>query len=277
MADRRTRSAVVATDGPPSAGSPTSRFEPVQRRTVPEAIRFQIEKGLDGGVFAPDAPLPTLRELSEQFGASRAAVREAMQGLLATGHVRRRGTRLYAVEHLPAINQRDLQGERNRIRQLFEVRRLIELPMVELAVQRATREDREELRAIAVRFDKNLEFATFRALDRDFHWCLAGLTHNPLLTEVYRKVLDALFESQEWNKLLHETLDNRARRAIVAASGREHRAIADAVLRGSREAASRCVAQHLETVETHLVERLSESEELQSDAPLVPTGPTRRE
>ena len=46
-------------------------------------------------------PIPSERDLAEQFRVARTSVREAIQGLLSLGVIERRGNRSFVVEHLP--------------------------------------------------------------------------------------------------------------------------------------------------------------------------------
>ena len=52
----------------------------------------------------------------------------------------------------------------------------------------------------------------FRTLDRRFHTLIANACGNPLLVEIYGKVLDALFRSAEFESLLYDEA-NRDRRS----------------------------------------------------------------
>jgi GntR family transcriptional repressor for pyruvate dehydrogenase complex len=143
-----------------------------------------------------------------------------------------------------------------RVHELFEVRRLIELPMIELAAARATEEERRAITELAAQFHDDLELEEFSAMDRAFHWGLARLAHNQLLAEVYGKVLDALFDSEDWDRLLSESLSPQAVRGIITAAGREHRRIATAVKRGEEVTALEAISAHLTTVENRIIAQL---------------------
>src|SRR5260370_9002306 len=60
-------------------------YTPIQSNKVFEQIAEQIEKRILSGELRSGDRLPTERELSEQFHASRAAVREAMKTLAQRG------------------------------------------------------------------------------------------------------------------------------------------------------------------------------------------------
>jgi GntR family transcriptional repressor for pyruvate dehydrogenase complex len=240
---------MIATSGP--------RFEPVTRRTVAQQVREHLTGRIRDGSLAPGDPVPSERALCEQFGVARTSVREAIQGLASLGLVERRGNRTHVVEHLPDVAVDGGDRRKERVRELFEVRRVIEIPAVELAVRRATAAERAELVELSARFTPEMELAAFRALDRQFHWALARACGNRLLAEMYHKVLDALFQSPEFASLLDARANRRAVRRIVASAGEAHRAIAAAVTAGDRDAVVRSVEAHLDDVEDRMVTHLA--------------------
>ena len=233
----------------------TLAFDPIVRRTVSEEIRDRIQARILAGDFAPGAALPSERTLCEEFGVARTSVREAMQWLASTGLTERRGNRTHVVEHLPdlriAVDERKL-----RLRDVFEVRRLIELPMAELVAERATDDERLEIERIARRFRKSMPLDAFRPLDRDFHWAVARASHNAVLAEVYLKVLEGLFESDEFADLLFAKPNKAAVAKIVSSATEAHQAIAAAIVRGDPVATVEAVEAHLRDVEDRMLAQL---------------------
>jgi GntR family transcriptional repressor for pyruvate dehydrogenase complex len=207
------------------------------------------------GALPPGSRLPSERELCEAFNVARTSVRGAIQGLISLGLVERRGNRAFVAEELPSFSSAELSSERIRVKELFEVRRLIELPMTELAACRATDEERAEIAALAAQFLPDMELVEFRRLDRAFHSVLARASHNPLLAEVYAKVLVALFESDEWSTML-ASAPRDAIHEIIKSSSREHREIAARIANGDPVASLEAMADHLDTVEARIVSGL---------------------
>ena len=236
-------------------------FEPITRQTVTELVRAQLVERIASGELAPGVALPAERTLSEQFGVARTSVREAMQGLMSLGLVQRQGNRVHVVEHLPTIAISDpidarADSRKAFVRQLFETRRVLELPIFELASERATDEQREDIRRVASEFWVGMPLPEFRKLDRKFHTTITAACGNPLLMEVYGKVVDALFRSGEFESLLYDEA-NRARvDQLVERSVREHHEIAVAFLRGNPVAVLCASERHLANVESHIVDEL---------------------
>jgi GntR family transcriptional repressor for pyruvate dehydrogenase complex len=239
-------------NGQTAAGHTTS-FDPVSRRTVSAEIRQRLADAIHSGQLAPGTPLPAERVLCQEFGVARTSVREAIQGLVIAGYLERRGNRSVIAEHLPEIN---FAGDDRKalVRQLFEVRQVIEPAIAEMAARRATDEERTEIGEIAARSTRNL--AEFREIDRSFHAALARACGNPLLNEVHAKALAARCGSGEFESLLYAEVNRVEVIEIIDSATEAHRAIADAVVKGYSRKAVAAVVAHLDDVERRMVERL---------------------
>jgi GntR family transcriptional repressor for pyruvate dehydrogenase complex len=239
-----------------SVAEPTVVFEPIGRETLSGRIREQLHQRIATGELEPGARIPSERTLSEQFRVARTSVREAMQGLVSLGVIERRGNRSFVAERLPDVTLNAADDAKSFVRQLFETRRTLELPIIRFAADRASDDDRAEIAAVAARFRPGIGLAEFRRLDRRFHATIASACGNPLLVEVYAKVLARLFESDEFDRLLTSTRNRAEVRRIVDASARHHAAIAGAIAAGDTESAVRDGAAHLDAVERGIVDRL---------------------
>ena len=231
-------------------------FEPISRETVSSQIRAQLIRRITTGDLGPGQQMPSERELAEQFRVARTSVREAMQGLLSLGLIERRGNRSFVSEHLPDVTVDAPADRKGFVTQLFETRRVLEVPIFVLAAERATDESRAAVSTLADRFVDDLDIATFRQLDREFHTTLALACGNPLLIELYGKVLDQLFRSNEFDAMLGAEHNRAEVRRIITDSCAAHRSIAAAFLDGDGTAMAACAHEHLDTVEHGLVDDL---------------------
>ena len=202
--------------------------------------------------------MPAERQLCEQFGVARTSVREAIQGLTASGYLERRGNRPVVAERMPEIRltgvSATLDQRKELVRQLFEVRRTIEPTMSELAARRATVDERADIAELAARSCDQLD--EFRTIDRAFHTAISRACGNPLLQEVYGKTLGALFDSGELASLLYAEINRREVGDIIRSSTAAHRAIAEALVAGRRKATISAVQAHLDDVERRMIDRL---------------------
>jgi GntR family transcriptional repressor for pyruvate dehydrogenase complex len=231
-------------------------FEPVSRATLSAQIRDQLIELVTAGVLAPGERVASERDLSVKFGVARTSVREAMQGLLSLGVIERRGNRFFVAEHLPDVSFREIDDRKEFLRHLFETRRLLELPIIELAAQRATPASRAEITSLADRFAAPMTLREFRELDRRFHAAIAHACRNPLLVELYGKVLGRLFQSAALESMLEDEANQVEVDRIVEKSMRQHAALARAIATGDPAAAACEGRAHLESVESGLIDRL---------------------
>lgn len=231
-------------------------FEPISRETVSSQIRAQLLRRIRIGDLAPGSSMPSERGLSEQFQVGRTSVREAMQGLLSLGVIEHRGNRAYVVEHLPDVVVNANEDRKTFVVELFETRRVLEVPIFTLATERAAESARQEVAALADRFGDVLGLAAFRQLDREFHTTIAASCGNPFLVELYGKVIDQLFRSREFDELLNDETNRAGVKRIVERASVAHEEIAAAFSAGDAEAMGKAAKAHLDSVEESMLDDL---------------------
>ena len=176
-------------------------YSPIQSSKVFEKIAEQIEKRILSGELRSGDRLPTERELSEQFQASRTAVREAMKTLAQRGLVDMRPGRGTIVIDGTSQAMRNslglmmMVGQSGDSTNLVEVREIIEPGIAALAAIRATEEEIMAMREAVRVMDANLNEAdAFIAADNDFHRALAKGTQNVLVLTLVDSIVDLLSE-----------------------------------------------------------------------------------
>jgi GntR family transcriptional regulator, transcriptional repressor for pyruvate dehydrogenase complex len=227
-------------------------IEPVERRTVSAGVRDRLLDAVRSGELVPGQPVPSERALCEQFGVARTSVREAIQGLVSAGVLERRGNRTLVAERLPTVKL-DGDDRKHMVRQLFEVRRVLEPQMAGLTALRASDGERSRINEIAARNPRQLD--EFRATDREFHSALAHGCANPVLTELHAKALASLFGSGEFASLLYAEA-NRREVGIIRSATDAHRAIACGIVNGDVKRTIAAVETHLADIERRMIERL---------------------
>jgi GntR family transcriptional repressor for pyruvate dehydrogenase complex len=228
-------------------------FEPVERRTVSAEVRERILDAVRSGQLLPGDAVPSERSLCEQFGVARTSVREAIQGLITSGVLERRGNRTQVAERVPSLRL-DGDDRKATVRQLFEVRRILEPQMAALAAERASDLERRRIVELAGRVTRQLD--EFRAVDREFHALIAHACGNEVLTELHAKALAALFGSDEFASLLYAEPNRREVAEIIRSATEAHRAIAQGIADGDAQATVAAVQCHLNDVEKRMIERL---------------------
>lgn len=250
------------TDGgpavPPSParlGTLVPQFEAISRRTVAEGVREALLDKIRVGALGPGSQLPSERVLCEQFVVARTSVREAIQGLASLGLVERRGNRLYVAEHLPGVTFAD--DRKRSVAHVFEVRRVVEVPVAELAARRAQPGARAEIAELGASFRTDMPLDEFRRRDREFHATIASACGNPALAELHSKVLDTLFRSTDFDSLLSASQNAAIVRQIIDEATDAHRLIGEGIRRGSVSQVRRAAETHLNQVEALMVAQMT--------------------
>ncbi len=180
----------------------------LQGRRLHETIVQRFHTMIQEGALVHGAKLPAERVLAEQLKVGRSSVREAirtleLQGLVVSKHGS--GTfintqSLEAVATLMTSNRGagDPSAAERQLRDIFEVRHLLEPQLAALAAQRATPEDVERLATILEEQQRQImEGETGVDADTEFHFALATATHNTALVKVVSAVEDVLRQSRD--------------------------------------------------------------------------------
>ena len=226
----------------------------LQGQRLHESIVQRFHALIQQGTLKHGAKLPAERVLAEQLKVSRSSVREAirtleLQGLVVSKHGS--GTfintqNLDAVATLMTSSLGEgLGADEAQLRDIFEVRHLLEPQIAALAAQKATPEDVERLAAILEEQQHQiLEGETGVDADTKFHFALATATHNGALVKVVSAVEDVLQQSRD------QSLQQPGRPERSLAS---HRQILEMVRAGDQVGAREAMEYHLTAVEPSAV------------------------
>jgi GntR family transcriptional repressor for pyruvate dehydrogenase complex len=225
--------------------------KPAKRKTkskkIYEQIARHIKEMIEQGVLAPGDKLPPMTELAKQFGVSRATVREAFSSLVGMGLIDLRhgeGTFVQRIDVqtmvIEPMNAALLLG-RSNLRELLEVRRLLEESTVRYACERWTEEGLQAIEAALLQEKtdkKNLEERV--SSDLQFHISIAEACGNNVLynlmntlSEALRSILRSTHEAAEDPE---ELMD-------------EHRKIFEAIRRRDAKQAGELILTHLQRTE----------------------------
>lgn len=215
------------------------KFDVIPRATLSSQVAETIRARIDSGDIPPRTRLPSERGLSEAFGVSRVAIREAIQLLQAREYVEiRPGTGTFVVD--PAIrNASTLQswvGARDdQLEMMVELRMVVECGIAALAAEKASPAAAAELLTLARKLE---ECAPEDApvADSDFHRMIARTTGNDLISELLSACLDIT------KPLRVRTLKDAGRRHLAAQG---HIAIALAIAAKDPVAARAAMTSHL--------------------------------
>ena len=225
-------------------GSSISAIDGLRGARLHEAIVVRLRELIRQGELPHGSRLPPERALAEQFGVGRSSVREAirsleLQGLLVTRH----GSGSFVdTQSLDAVTTLLAPGNGSGgLKDIFEMRHLLEPQIAALASRRATAPDIERLATILVEQQRQiLEGETGVDADTEFHFALATATHNPALVKVVNAVEDVLRRSRD--RYLQQP--GRPERSLHS-----HHEILEMVRAGDDAGARRAMDHHLIAVE----------------------------
>jgi GntR family transcriptional repressor for pyruvate dehydrogenase complex len=178
-------------------------YKVVQTSRLYEQIVQQIEESVLKGALKEGDQLPAERELAQQFGVSRTAVREAIKALHEKG----------LVDAYPGRGTFITNGDSNSMRQsldrilkggqpdgaasLVEVREILEPEIAALAATRADDQDLATMReAVSVMDNARRDADAFIEADLDFHLSLAEAAANPFILSLIDSVVGMLREQR---------------------------------------------------------------------------------
>jgi GntR family transcriptional repressor for pyruvate dehydrogenase complex len=178
-------------------------YKVVQTSRLYEQIVQQIEESILKGTLKEGDQLPAERELAQQFGVSRTAVREAIKALHEKG----------LVDAFPGRGTFIANGNSNSMRQsldrilksgtsdgaahLVEIREILEPEIAALAAARADDQDLATLReTVSVMDNARHDPDAFIEADLDFHLSLAEAAANPFVLSLIDSIVGLLREQR---------------------------------------------------------------------------------
>ena len=179
-------------------------YEQIESERLYERIVAQIEQRILRGDLHVGDQLPPERELGEQFGVSRTAVREAVKALRQKGLLETypgRGTFItdgtsQAMRH--SLNLVVSLGAAHGSEDLVQVREILEPEIAALAAVRVTAEQLAALdKAVAVMNAALNDAEAFIEGDLDFHLALAEATQNDIIPILIDSIIDRLREQRK--------------------------------------------------------------------------------
>lgn len=169
--------------------------------------------------FAPGEKLPNEVSLSQSLGVSRTTLREALHSLTSQRilEIRRgRGTFVSAeISHINDFGFSGLDTVRGQLRDLFELRQIVEPSAARLACQRATKEEMADILSCGEAVDCCIREGRDRTdADQAFHAAIVRATHNEfmmrLLPIISQAVGTAVDEGEHKEQLAEDTRRDHA-------------------------------------------------------------------
>ena len=224
-------------------------LKPVEKKKAYEDIVQQIRTLIEEGKLKRNDHLPSERDLSETFRVSRTTVREAIRTLESMRLLQSRqgdGTYVLASSEESLIQPlaAALFKEKDDIRDIFYIRKIIEPHVAELAAENATPQEIEEMERILQQQEESIGHGeNIIETDSAFHKLMVKATTNRVMERLIAALIDLLKQSRQ--KYLTE--DENYERATRSLEG--HQRVLSAIKKGDGDAARKSMLQHLEDIE----------------------------
>ena len=233
----------------------TTPFAPIKKRRLSDQVSAEIQVRIAAGDLRSGDKLPPERELAENFGVSRGAVREALRNLERTGMVSlqagARGGAFIGRGDSSMIGDsfRNLyQLGSVSLEELTETRIWLASTIVQIACLRGTDADFDALTANVDEAERLLEARRYDDkidVHIEFHNLLAQATHNALMVMLMAALMEVMRDFAHAAGGEQNDLTIRARRTFLTALRR----------RDSTEAVAVMTA-HLESLQTRYRRRM---------------------
>ncbi|WP_415751262.1 FadR/GntR family transcriptional regulator [Burkholderia cenocepacia] len=223
------------------------------------ALAAYLVEEIATGRMGDGMKLPAERHLSEQFGASRGAVRRVLQDLkdrglitqsVGSGTYVKAGAALALPKSVRTQAQADEQGvsvHQTSPAELMEARLLIEPLMPKLIARNATSADFAKMAECIERSEAAETVEEFEHWDGELHRAFSIATHNSFFMQIL-ELMNRVREQGEWGRLKRLSLTPGRREEYQA----QHRAIVEALRDRDAEAAAKVLTEHLGQIQHNL-------------------------
>ncbi len=234
-----------------------------QAESLSKKVEMQIREAIHNKVFLPGDKLPSEIALSETFGVSRTAVREAIRLLAGRGLVTiRKGSGIFVAEMDiesvvdPFFQLLDYKFGDDSLLYLLRVRQMIEPEIARLAALHHNTEDitflehnLEEMKGVAQNPARMIDF------DIQFHRRLSQSTDNPTIPIVMEPIF----------RLLHKFISSTFHHAHAPSLALDfHQLLLQNLRDRDGENAFQTMKNHLASAEAHLTAFYSEQKKMKS-------------
>lgn len=177
-----------------------NEFEYLKKQDIKEQVFQQLLMKIEQGEWKPGERIPSENELTRMMGVSRITVREAIQKLAAINLVETfqgKGSfvkEVNANSYLKSMTPMLLMNN-DDIRAVLEYRKIMEVGIIDLFMERATQKDIDYLKNNLNKMDyycRKNNLNKYKEYDLDFHMRLYQMTDNPFIIKISNITKDVL-------------------------------------------------------------------------------------
>jgi GntR family transcriptional repressor for pyruvate dehydrogenase complex len=236
-------------------------FEKLESKRKSAHVVEQIVKAIQKGIYEVGDKLPPERVIAEETGVSRPSVREALSILAASGVVRRRagdGT------YVQSSNERDLSKalsmpqEDVNLFEVFELQRTLEPAVAELAIDKISEEDLNQLEKALRQMRAAVEDGNrdkYVDGDRAFHMAIARATKNSLIEQHVVNLIN-LMNQRLWREFKSYSVDLEREKEYFIRSMKAHEQMFEAIKNKDKKRLREIMEKHFQRVEERVFKGL---------------------
>lgn len=181
-----------------------NRQTTIHKKSLADEVAARLQAQIDTGQFKVGAQLPTEPELMQAFGVGRSSIREAIKILANRGLLRvQQGVGTFVESQIALGEPLGQRLKRAELKELDEVRKLLELKIAEKAAENYTLKDIEKMKGFLAQRKKAGKAGDVQACiqaDIDFHVAIAAASKNAILLDLYKA---AATHMQAWFLQIH--------------------------------------------------------------------------
>ena len=207
-----------------------------------EKVVEKLKESISKGEILPGDPLPSERQLMDDFGVSRSSLREAFRVMELLGLIESVPGKGRFVRHpkSQADYEKSIRLEDSAVLELMEARRILDPAIAAESAMRATPSDLTRLLRVLTATEKKLGDPNLRdQSDSDFHLALAEATHIFVFVNITRMNFDLIMATHD---KIYNLLDDKE--AFLA----EHREMYEAILDHNVELAREMASNHIDRI-----------------------------
>lgn len=232
------------------------QYKQIKSKKIYEIVFDELLDMISSGRLKPGDKVDSVQQLAENFNVGRSAIREALSALRVMGLVEMKqgeGTfiKAYSPQALShAVFNKLLMGEKD-IKDLLEVRKILELGAVASAAKNFTDEDLQNMEnALELMSQANKNEELGEKADMDFHMAISKASKNQLLQQLMISVSDILTETMRETRRLWLFSKKTTLELLL----QEHMDIFHSIKERDGQKAQELLSRHLEGVEQILME-----------------------
>lgn len=226
-------------------------YKKIKPKKIYEEVSDELYEMIRSGTLKPGDKLDSIQQLAENFQVGRPAIREALSALRTMGLIEiKQGEGTFVKLFDPSIMNYPLTTallmDKENIKHLLEVRKILESGTAELAAKKRTTEDIIEIKAKLAEMEKVADDEELSdKADIAFHVAIANASKNELLITLMNQVSVMMTEKMRDIRRLALYSEEMSLKRLY----QQHTEIYEAILNSDEMRAREAMLLHLQNVE----------------------------